>query len=274
MEYYIIIDTDGGMVFYIKGISASIPELALEISESDYYSYMNNPGEYFFELINGVATLVKLTTIYIVSNYGLTITNAKSNAVIPVGSISFSSYPTTEQLSEAYPSVGGQITSTLLKNISNGDIISVCDISITAGTDFVIGSTLISTVQNIVDTLITKKQISTIYEITTPATPDGTFTLSEKIQGNKSTPTETESTDGTEISNSIITNSVYGYKNAYMCQQLKILTATYVSKLTEIKRGLLDAYTLDNATSVTALKSLRSSVVEEYNTKAKAIING
>jgi hypothetical protein len=228
--------------------------------------------------ISGVWTYVaQIVDVICYYNYGVNFKTVKSNYTAATGEILFSATPTTAELTAAFPSIAGNMVHMVTKIPVITDTIKVQDVTLTAtastidATNFAVGTTIALTVANIVTALKANATIAQYWDITSS---DATFTLTEKIAGNRSTPTAITTTGTTIISSGTPINSVYGYKNAVMSQQLIILNQTYRDKLYPIERALVTAYASGNTAIVTSNKELLTSINAEWKAKAEVITNG
>ena len=218
---------------------------------------------------------------YLFSNHGFSYSYCDNKTVAGVGeAVLNTDNPatiTTEQLEVAFPSTAGNITHTVTKIPVATDTIKIQGVTLTAtasttdATDFAIGTTIALAVANIVTALKANATIAQYWDITSS---DATFTLTEKIAGNRSTPTAVTTTGTIVISSGTPVTSVYGYKNAVMSQQLVALNQTYRDKLYPIERALVTAYASGNTAIVTSNKALLTSINAEWKTKAEVITNG
>ncbi|WP_196607417.1 hypothetical protein [Pectinatus frisingensis] len=234
-------------------------------------------------IINAQNARISATYKYCASNYGLTVTSVSDTYVAETGEILFSSTPTVAQLTTAFPSTAGTCTYTVTANSVAGDTITFANIiltnsitltstaSTTDANDYAVGSDIATTIKNIVTALQANTLISQYFTVTYTAT---TFTLTEKVAGNKNTPVVASTTGSIGVSTGSITTSVYGYKNALIAQQLVTLNAQYVNKNYPVERGLVTAYAKNNTSTVTSLNAKLTALNNEFNTKAQAIING
>lgn len=213
----------------------------------------------------------ELVVKYCYYDYGVKSKTVDGNYVAGTGEVLFSSTPTELKLESAFPSTAGSITHIVTANGVSTDTVTVQDETLTAGTDFEFGTDLATTATNIATALNAKTNFALYF---TAAASDATITVTEKIPGNKLTPSAATTTGTIAIISGTPIPSVYGYKNGIMSQNLRSLTGSYVSKLVGVKRGLLDAYSYEATATVTKLKVLRQNVVTEYKGKGEVIING
>ena len=232
MKYVTI--TSGSLGFYDTEIHTTIPSGAYEITDADYTTFFSDQGKYTFEVQDSKAVLVELTTVYFASDYGMTVTSAMSNAATPTGAVKFTSAPTTAQLESAFPSIAGSRTYTLTTNPVAGDTITICGIALTAGTNFSIGADCDVTAANLNTALNSNKDFSVTYG---GISGNNTITITEKIPGNQNNPATASYTGTMVVSSGALTSSVWGYKTAYINQQLTALMAAYTPQMEQIIRA-------------------------------------
>ena len=206
MKYVTI--TNGLLGFYDTTIHTTIPSGAYEITDEDYATFFSDQGKYTFEVQDSKAVLTELTTVYFASDYGTTIVTAKSNAATPTGSIRFTSEPTADQLSTAFPSIASTRTFTVSTNAVAGDTLDIIGQSIVFGTTVAIGSTIEATVTNIATYLNTLKVVTGNYKVVANG---ASLTVSEAFAGGGTTISEASTVGTIVVVSGTLTGSTWGY---------------------------------------------------------------
>lgn len=203
MSKYVVINTDGTNAFYDSDIHSTIPDEALEISDTDYKTFFSDQSKYYFTNNSGTATLGTYSTKYCYSDYGLTSKEVKNTYTAATGEVLFDTEPTTTELETAFPSTAGSRTYTITTNggdtaavtgsithtiagIVSGDIVAVDSVSLTAGTGFTVGTTDALTAANIVTALNANSTFNALY---TATSSENIITITEKTAGGGNTPT-------------------------------------------------------------------------------------
>ena len=118
--------------------------------------------------------------------------------------------------------IAGARTYILTKNFVEGNTITINEQTLTASAavtptgDFIIGSTIIESVQNLVNAIIRGQAATPIYDITIPATPDETFTITEITAGGGNTPSQAVCTGTGTISSDTVTTSTASITTALL----------------------------------------------------------
>ena len=267
-QRYVVINTDGTYAFYDSIINTIIPSTALEISDADYSTFFSSQGNYIFtsSTVNGtvVAKLITLTDVYLASNYGLTITQAKSNSTVPTGSISFPSTPTADQLKTAFPSAAGSRSYTVSKATAIGDTVTICGVTVT----FAEADAAESAATIICTALNADKAFSAIYKATVSG---AVITVTEIIKGNGNTPAAATTTGSITITSGDAVTSVYGYSTAEFTRKLKELEAVHEEQQLQNLRGALLATLSDGSTD--KHKEELAALEAWFDTEKEALIN-
>ena len=273
-QHYVVINSDGTYGLYIEGVSATFPSTALEISDADYNTFINNEQDYDFENINGVATLVALTTVYIASDFGLTITESKNNVTVPSDSVSFSSSPTVAQLKAAFPATSGSKPFTVNSIGAVNDTIAIGGVNIScsslavAGTAYVVGADIAGTAANIAACLNSNVIFAAVYNA---AVTGATITITEIKKGNGDTPANAIYTGSISITSGTAITSTKGYSTAIMNENLTALASTYTKEMEQIIRAYNLA--LIAGTSTTNHTAELANLKTWLTTNQEAIIN-
>lgn len=280
-KIYVEINTDGTYGFYIEGVSPMIPSTAIEISQADYDTFFSNNGAYGFSSTGILTAKVKAYVLrngvylYDYQQTGDTVVTEK-----PVASNIYTSY-----MWGTIAAIAGSRHYALANNFAEGATVTINGQTFTATAaatplgDFIIGSTLIESVQNLVNAIIAEQAATPIYDITIPTTPDGTFAITEINAGGGNTPSEAICTGTGIISSGTATVSTPNTKGWIIdkATSLDLLNAQYTTekqKLHESHSAILLSSSLTDdeiATRTTLLKAQYKTLHDELITKQGAL---
>jgi hypothetical protein len=239
-QKYVLISNDGTIGFYDSVAHSVIPSGVFAITNEDYETFLNNQGSYIFKNIDGTATLISLTDVYVATDYGLTIKTIKSNETAPTGSITFTANPTAAELKLSFPAISGSISFSVDNIGAVGDTISAGGISISCasaavnGSLYTVGTDVNETAANIVSCLNSNSTFSSTYKATSS---NAVITILEVKKGNGSTPVTATCTGTITLTTGTSATSVKGYSTVIMNQKLESLSTTYTNEMEQIVRA-------------------------------------
>lgn len=204
------------------------------------------------------------------SNYGATFRCVKSTYSVEDGEVLFDSAPTTAELISAFPATQGTIPLTVTAIAATGDVIEVQDVSLTAGTDFDVATTIATTVTNIITALNDSDDFNANYIAVADDDDTAVINVNERCAGIGLTPSEatvTQADSGTlAVTSGTATTSVWGYTTQIKHQEKIALENEADIILDEYKSSyilaLAESDSTTAATLATAISDLKTELYE------------